>query len=210
MENTVDIREIAQYCKNEYEQKCQKSDRMCGYSILYAVITDEGKMKVSTTPHILAGAEQCYLIHKWSQLAVSCWYETYSIQSINTDGEVRGGELDDEYSFSIWDAGFNRPESISFKRNGEVLYSESLWERGTFVLAKRLTYVWELYRNCKERCSTQYESELFCKLASKEQDIKDLEERLADSTLKEQYLHAEISQYKDLLDDVRSAMKTDC
>ncbi len=45
-------------------------------------------------------------------------------------------------------------------------------------------------------------------LAGREQDIKDLEERLADSTLKEQYLHAEISQCKGLLDDIRSAIKT--
>ena len=45
-------------------------------------------------------------------------------------------------------------------------------------------------------------------LASKELDIKDLEERLADSTLKEQYLQGEISQYKGMLDDIRSAIKT--
>ena len=82
-----------------------------------------------------------------------------------------------------------------------------MWERGTFVLAKRLAYIWDLYRKCKERCTTRYESELYCMLA-REQDIKDLEERLADSTLKEQYLHAEISQYKGLLDDIRSAIKT--
>ena len=183
---------------------------MCSYSVYYAAISEDGQLRVSKTPHILAGVEQCYLIHSWQQKAVTCWYETYAIQSINVHGEVGGGEFDDEYSFSIWDAGFNRPESISFKRNGEVLYSESLWERGTFVLAKRLAYIWELYRKCKERCTTQYESELYCMLAGREQDIKDLEERLADSTLKEQYLHAEISQYKGLLDDIRSALKTDC
>lgn len=206
----VDIQEIAQYCKKEYEQKCEKSNFMCSYSVYYAAISEDGQMRVSKTPHILAGVEQCYLIHSWQQKAVTCWYETYAIQSINVYGEVGGGEFDDEYSFSIWDAGFNRPESICFKRNGEVLYSESLWERGTFVLAKRLAYIWELYRKCKERCTTQYESELYCMLASRELDIKDLEERLADSTLKEQYLQGEISQYKGLLDDIRSALKTDC
>ena len=210
MDNKVDIKEVAQYCKNEYQQKCEKSDYMCGYLIYYVAISSDGKMRISQTPHILDGADECYLIHKWSQLASTCWYETYDIQRINVDGEVREGVFDDEYSFSIRAARFNTPEMISFKRNGQELYCGSLWSRGAYVLTRRLEYVWELYKKCKKECSTQYESKLLCELAGKSETIQDLEEKLAGSTLKEQYLQGEIAKYKDLLDEIKSALKADC
>lgn len=38
----VDIQEIAQYCKKEYEQKCEKSNFMCSYSVYYAAISEDG------------------------------------------------------------------------------------------------------------------------------------------------------------------------
>ena len=95
MENKVDIREIAQYCKNEYEQECEKSECKGAYSIVYAAVTSEGRIKVSTTPHVLVDAERCYLIHSWVQRAVSCWYDTYAIQSINADGEEVDATIDD-------------------------------------------------------------------------------------------------------------------
>lgn len=204
----VDILEIAQYCKSEYEQKCEKSDSKCGYSIHYVAISDDGQIRISKTPHVLAGSEKCYLIHSWQQKAVTCWYETYAVQSFNVYGEVGSGTFDDDYSFSITAAGFNRPEMISLKRNGHELYSVSLWERGCFVLPKRLEYIWELYKKCRRECTTQYESELLCELAAKDDSIKDLENRLADTTLKEQYLRDEIAQYRTLLDEVRSALKS--
>lgn len=210
MENKVDIREIAEYCRNEYQQRCKDSKYMDSYKIHYVAITSDGKMKVSKTPHILEGVEECYLIHSWQQLASTCWYETYGIQRINIDGEVEDGVFDDEYSFRIYAARFNTPEMISFRRNGHELYCESLWSRGTFVLARRLEYVWELYKKCKKECQTQYESELLCKLADKEESIRDLEQRLAESTIKEQYLRGEVAQYRDMLEEIKSSLKPSC
>lgn len=207
MENTVDLREIAQYCKNEYQQECEKLEYRCHYSTQYVSISEEGEMKVSKTPHILANAERGYLIHSWSERAVSCWYATYAVQSINKDGEVRGGEFDDEYSFYICDAGFNRAPSIEFKRNNTILYSESFW--GGDELAKILERIWNLYNKCKSECKTFYESQLLCRLAKKDKTIKELEENLANSTLKEQYLRSEVSQYRELLDDIKLALKSD-
>jgi formate-dependent nitrite reductase cytochrome c552 subunit len=96
---------------------------------------------------------------------------------------------------------------ISFRRNGHELYCESLWSRGTFVLARRLEYVWELYKKCKKECKTQYESELLCKLAEKEESIKDLESSLADSTIKERYLRDEVAQYRKILEEIKSSLK---
>ena len=173
-------------------------------------MTKYGKMRVSKTPHILEGVEECYLIHSWEQRASTCWYETYEIQRINVDGEVGEGTFDDEYSFSIKAARFNTPEMISLKRNGHEIYCESLWSKGAYVLTKRLEYVWELYKKCKKECKTEYESELLCKLADKEDSIQDLEERLAESTVKEQYLREQLSQYQTLLDDIKSTLKPSC
>lgn len=209
MENQVDIREIAEYRMKEFEQKINSSSHSGGYSILYVVTTEEGEVRVSKTPHILAGKDHCYLIHTWKHCPCSNWYNTYEVESINVYGEVGAGDFDEEYSFSISDAGFNRCEEIRLKRNGREIYSESLWEYGTFSLTKRLAYVWELYRKCKNECTTLYESQLLCKMAVREKTIKELEGKLSDSTLKEQYLQSEISQYKGLLDDIRSAQKAD-
>jgi hypothetical protein len=99
---------------------------------------------------------------------------------------------------------------ISFRRNGQELYCNSLWSRGTYVLARRLEYVWELYKKCKKECKTQYESELLCKLADKEESIKELEGMLEESTVKEQYLREQISQYRTLLDDIKSTIGSGC
>jgi hypothetical protein len=120
---------------------------------------------------------------------------------------VEGGLFDDEYSFYIRAARFNTSEKICFIRNGHELYCESLWSRGTYVLARRLEYVWELYKKCKKECKTQYESELLCKLAEKEESIKDLESSLADSTIKERYLRDEVAQYRTILEEIKSALK---
>jgi hypothetical protein len=207
MDNKMDIREIAQHCKNEYEQRCQKTEYMSGYSIHYVAITDGGKMRVSKTPHILDGVDQCYLIHSWSQKAVSCWYETYAVQSINVYGEVGSGNFDDEYSFSISAAGFNRPEMINLRRDGNILYSESLWNHGAYALGEKLQHVWDLYNKCRKECKTHFESELLCELASKNDLIKVLEEIRDSSTAKELFLKEQICQYRSLLDEIKSALK---
>lgn len=209
MENQVNIMEIAQYCKNEFEQRCNNSDYMSSYTILYIAISNDEKMRISRTPHILADAKQCYLVHMWAQKAVSCWYDTYEVQSINSYGEVGSGQFDDEYSFSISAAGFNRSPEIYLKRNNNILYSSRLWDYGHNAEAKMIEYVWDLYNKCKSETKTQFESELLCKLASKDETIRALEKRLEDITLKEQYIRDEVREYRNLLDEIKLAIKTD-
>lgn len=159
MGNSVNFLEIAKYCKDEFEQKCAKASHMSGYSLLYVAVFEDGQMRISKTPHILSGADKCYLIHNWSQLAVSCWYDTYDVQSINEFGEVGEGVFDDEYSFSISPASFNVSPRVYLRRNGEPLYSAALWESGISsdaVLTRELNYIWSLYKKCKTsatRCS---------------------------------------------------------
>lgn len=210
MDKSINFLEIAEFCKDEFEQKCSKASHMNGYSILYAAIFEDGQMRISQTPHILSGAAKCYLIHHWSQLAVSCWYATYNVQSINEYGEVGEGAFDDEYSFSISPASFNASPRIYLRRKGESLYSAGLWESGISsdtVLSRELNYIWSLYNKCKKECHSAFESKLLCKLAQKEKSITSLEEKLETATEKELYLQNELSAYRTLLDDIKSALE---
>ena len=210
MDNSANFLEIAKFCKEEFEQKCSKSSHMSGYSILYVAVLEDGQMRISKTPHILSNACRCYLIHNWSQLAVSCWYDTYSVQSINEYGEVGDGLFDEEYSFTISAAAFNVSPRIFLKRNGTNLYSSALWESGNSsdaVIMRELNYIWVLYKKCKDECHSLFESQLLCKLAQKEKNIRSLEMKLETASAKELYLQSEISEYSTLLGDIKSALE---
>ena len=120
------------------------------------------------------------------------------------------GVFDDEYSFSISPASFNVSPRVYLRRNGESLYSASLWESGISseaVLTRELNYIWSLYKKCKNECHSMFESQLLCKLAQKEQSIKSLEEKLETATAKELYLQSEVSAYRTLLGDIKSALE---
>ena len=52
-----------------------------------------------------------------------------------------------------------------------------------------------------------FESQLICKLAQKEQSIQSLEEKLETATAIELYLQSEISEYRTLLNDIKSALE---
>ena len=64
-----------------------------------------------------------------------------------------------------------------------------------------------LYKKCKNECHSMFESQLLCKLAQKEQSIKSLEEKLETATAKELYLQSEVSAYRTLLGDIKSALE---
>lgn len=193
--------EIAEYCKNEVEKDCKRTDRY-GYEILYAAIFDDSSIKVSATPHILREASHCLLIHKWMQLAVTQYYDTYRVQHITSDGEVLEGMLDDEYSLSIYASSFNHSARICLKRNGDEVFWKALMYNTR--IEKMIPFTWGLYLKCKSECKTFLESKLMGTLAKKEDSIKSLEESLANSSLKEQILQDEICAYKNLLSDIQA------
>lgn len=208
MENKVDFIELAKYCKTEIANEVEQSQRKRSYHIVYAAIYKDGSIRMSVTPHILKEAERCFLIHQWHQLAETISYATYQIQSINDQGEVSVGKLDDEYRIHIFPERFNISEIIQLTRNGDVVYETFLWNKGEYILEKEFVFIWELYKKCKQTCKTAFESVLLGKLAKQEKSIKDLEDRLSDSSIKEEYLNAEIRRYKELIDAL--AAKTDC
>lgn len=209
MKKTFDFKEIAQYCIDQVKQECTEHPQsQHGYmTALYIAILPDNQIRVSKTPHILDGAKRCYIVHKWSQLASTIWYAAYKIHSISETGEVGEGELDEKYSFRINWAHFNCPEEIVLKRDGETIYSASLWNRGQYILSQEVSFLWEFYNKCKEECSTILESKLLSKLAKKEQKIEVLEKALAESSIKEEYLKAEIGEYRYLLDKIQQLVE---
>lgn len=201
--STVDFIDLAAYCKQEIEQKCAESDRKRDYEILYVAICDDDSIKISRTLHILKSAKQCILVHSWLQLASTISYDTYLVQCINEDGEVLQNDLDSDYSIHILPSSFNSSARIYLKRNATTVFQDKIWSNGKNVIHKRLVYVWNLYKKSKIECKTLKESELLGKLARTEQTIEELEGKLADSSVNEQLLEAEVRQYRSILDEIK-------
>ena len=206
MESSFDFMELAAYCKQEVEKKCAETDRKWDYKILYMAIYDDDSIKISRTPHVLKGAKHCILVHSWEQLAATIAYDTYLVQSINENGEVLESSLDSEYSIHIYPSSFNNSAGISLRRNGDAIYEAKIWANGEHILPQRLTFAWNLYQKSKKECKTLKESQLLGKLAKANQNIEELESKLADSSVNERLLEAEVRQYRSLLDEVKNLM----
>lgn len=207
----ANIKEIARVCKENYQQSCEQAEWKYGYTIYYVAISSDGKLRFSTTPDILDGATKCYLIHSWTQRAQTCWYSTFSVQSINEYGEVGEGKLDEEYYFTIWSASFNNPPRIILIRNKTYLYNVSIYQHADTIqrgLETEIRNIWHLYGKCKDECSTEFESKLLCDLVAKERSLEELEKELESKTAKEIFLEEELSKYRTLLDDIKELLET--
>lgn len=193
--------EIAEYCKQEVEKECKTSDRY-GYEIKYVAIFEDSSIRISQTPHILKEASQCLLIHKWMQRASTNYYSTYRVQHIKEDGSVLLGMLDEDYTFGVYSAGFNRSAQVHLEYKGNHVYEKSL--DYNVKLENVISFVWALYLKCKSECKTSFECKLLGKLARQEQTIAELEDKLAGSSIQEQILEAQVGEYKSLLRDIQS------
>lgn len=209
MGSPVNFLNIAKYCKEEKEQECRKSGYKINYSILYIAIYDDESISVSLTPHKLNSAKRCILIHKWDEIAVTNGYAHYLIQSINSKGEVEGGNIDEEYSLYISSEFSSYAPRLYLSIKEHTIYSVSLGGHGMSyqeALRQELIKIWDLYKKCKEKCKTLFEAQLLGSLTYKEGTIKALEEKLELISVKEAYLQREIGQYKSLLDEIKTLL----
>jgi hypothetical protein len=209
MANSIDLCKIAKYCRDEQEQKCLQTKYKVNYSILYVAIYDNERIRVSQTPHILVNAQRCLLVHSWDEIAVTNGYAHYFIQSINSSGEVGGGNLDEDYSICISPEFSREPPRLYLDRKTFGIYSVNLGGHGMSymdALSRELVKIWDLYKKCREKCKTPYEAQLLGSLAYKEGTIKDLEKKLESMSVKEAYLQRETGQYKSLLDEIKALL----
>ena len=209
MERNQTLYELASFCKEEKEQECKKSDYKYGYSIIYIAIDNNDEVRVSRTNHILENAKKCFLIHSWEQKAVTQYYDTYCIQSINEKGEVLSGEIDDEYCIILTNSSWSYSATISLCRNGNNIYSAKLWENGINLLPKRTAFIFCLYKKMKHSCKTQFESELLGNLAEKEQLIEDLEKKLKDTNARKLFLEDEMKQLQATFAEIKSLLQSE-
>lgn len=205
MNNSIDLLEIAEFCRNEIAQKCEQSDRKYGYHILYVAIMEDSTIKVSETPHILKNAVKCVLIHSWNQLAATIYYDTYLVQFINSDGTVHESMIDDEYSLEICASSYNCPARLFLCRKGEKVYSKQLYYNVS--LDSLIPFVWKLYLKCKDESSSLLESKLIGEIAEKNETINSLEEDKKSQSFRERILEDEIKQYKALLDEIKGLVR---
>lgn len=66
----IDFIELGKYCQAEYKASLDGKNNKYSKTIFVA-IKEDNNILVSTTPHILAQAKKCILIHERSCLAVS-------------------------------------------------------------------------------------------------------------------------------------------
>ena len=199
--NRIDLFEIAEFCKNEVEQKCEQSDRKHGYRILYVAIMEDATVIVSQTPHILRNAEHCILVHSWDQLAATIYYDTYLVQIIKSDGAVHESMIDDEYSLEIRASSYNCPARLYLRRRGDEIYSKPL--NYNVSLNSLIPFVWKLYLKCKAESSSLSESKLIGEVVKKNEEIASLKEDINSKSFKEEILEEEIKQYKTLLEEIQ-------
>lgn len=209
MENSK-IVEIAEWCRAQMQNKVDTSEGMSSYRVFYAAITDDDSILVSNTPHILDGAKKCILVHEWSQLACTCSYATYRVQIINESGEVHEGLLDEKYSIGVYSARFNEMPEIYLRYQGKDIYRRSKWHNGVGMSIEELIkIVCKLYIQCKLECKIEKESRLLCELFKLKDDLRILDEKLSSSKVLEKLLESKNNEYKQILDQIKSLLKTD-
>lgn len=204
----VNIIEIANFCRQEIEDKCKASDRRWGYGILYATVNENEELVTSKTPHILSSGRTCIIIHSWDQLAETIAYDTYHVHVIRENGEVSDGKLDSNFSIKIEAARFNTPARINLYHNCTKVYSDyiSPWQKG-HDCEDLMRFIYTLYAKCKSQCETTLECKMLCKLAEQEKTVEALNERLSEYSFKETLLQKELDSYKNLLDQVKSLIE---
>lgn len=106
----IDFIELGKYCQAEYKASLDGKNNKYSKTIFVA-IKEDNNILVSTTPHILAQAKKCILIHERSCLAISNWYSWYMVQFINEKGEVFVNRIDEEFElYTVAAGGFANQE----------------------------------------------------------------------------------------------------
>lgn len=204
----VNIIDIANFCRQEIEDKCKDSDRRWGYDILYVTVNENDKLVTSKTPHILSSGHPCIIIHSWHQLAETIAYDTYHVHVIGENGGVSDGKLDSSFSIKIEAARFNTPARINLYHNCTKVYSDyiSSWQKG-HDCEDLIRFIYSLYSKCKSQCETTLECKMLCKLAEQEKTIEALNERLSECSFKDSLLQLELEGYKNLLNQIKSLIE---
>lgn len=99
MEN-VNFIEIAKYCQEQSQIK-HSTPRNSYCNTLFVSIQKDNKTECSCTPHILAKAKQCILIHAYDVIPAETPYVHFDIDYIDEKGCVNQNRLDDNFRLDV-------------------------------------------------------------------------------------------------------------
>ena len=199
MENNIDLVELADYCQQQYKEKSTVLHYKSYVKTFYVAISEDKKISVSSTHHILRNAFQCILVHQSYEKAASCWYNHYLVQFIDETGCVHDRDLDEKYSIEVWPASFNCLERMKLFQNDEPIYECYP------PFEKEMGTIWALYLKCKE-CATTKEAELLGKLTSADKKILELERDIHGLTYQNELLEKINKKYENILQKIEEAL----
>lgn len=200
MNKIVDFVELATYCQNRYKDSLMGSNKKY-IMTLFVSIRNGTEIKTSTTPHILANADSCILIHQRSELAYQYWYVWYFVEYINAEGAVFNNSFGDDLTVNVSAYGptDNQCMTISDKKN---TYCRIKWGPKEYPIEK----IWNLYCSLR-RVNSPSRRMLIANLFEKEEIILQLKEDIQDLHFSNKLLEQERDQYKGLLDEIQNLVR---
>lgn len=195
----VDFKEIAKFCIEEYKQAV--TSEYSGYiSTLYVSIDSNNEVLCSRTPHILSHAEQCILIHSKRELAVTNWYDWYSVDYINEDGCVLGKNLGNGFKLETLAGGSYSNQIMQLSSEKRVIFTcRPPYEN-------QMQKVWNIYRRAK-KCESEQSIELLAEIIDKEENNLNLEKEILDLKFSNYILEKQNKQYKQLLKEIKELVE---
>ncbi len=200
----ADFKELADFCVNRYKDSLNPEYQKY-VETLYVSISDDDEVRCSTTPHILNNAYRCILIHVRSELAVSNWYAWYKLEYIDENGSVSDGKLGNGFRLVSYYGQSYRDQKLNLVRDFDINNTTLIYSF-TAPFEEKMQKVWDLYRRVKN-AKSQAELELIIDLINKDDQIVELEGKIADLNFTNLLLEKQNKQYKRILDEIKVLVK---
>jgi len=200
--NNVNFIEIAEYCQEQ--ARIRHSSSCNSYSsTLFASISEANKIECSFTPHILAEAKRCFLIHAYNLMPEKVPYTHFDIDYIDEKGCVSQNRLDDRFRLDITYIGpwRNHNQVMRLRSND---YSTTFY-CGAGPWQDKIGVVWNLYLKVRD-CSLQ-EAKIFASLVMKDQQLALQANTIKELEATKLFLEQEVAAYKGMLDDIKSLLE---
>lgn len=200
--NNVNFIEIAKYCQDQARIK-HSSSRNSYSSTLFASISEDNKVECSSTPHILAEAKQCLLIHAYDVIPAENPYTHFDIDYIDEKGCVSQNRLDGSFRLDITYIGPWRDHNQVMRLRSND-YSTTFYSC-TGPWQNKIEVIWNLYLKIRN-CSLQ-EAKMVSSLTMKDKQIALQAKCVKELEVTKLYLEQEVAAYKSIVEDIKSLLE---
>lgn len=199
----VNFIEIAKYCQEQSQIK-HSTPRNSYCNTLFVSIQKDNKIECSCTPHILAEAKQCILIHAYDVIPAENPYVHFDIDYIDEKGCVSQNRLDDNFRLDVDYIGPWRNHVLVMRLRSDD-YSTTFFTCTAPWQDKKIEVIWNLYLKIRD-CSLQ-EAKMVASLAMKDNKIALQAKKIKELEATKLYLEQEVAVYKSILDEIKSLLK---